>query len=115
MRDSPPEFVDWLKGELESRNLGIREGARLIGISHPTLSDIVTNGKRPSFETCIAIASAFQMQPEKVLRLSGLLPKINQARASQEDWEYLLATAHPEDRETAMVLLRALRDRRAKR
>jgi hypothetical protein len=51
MREAPKEFIDWLKKEMEVRNWGIRETAIKVGVSHPTISDIVTNGRLPSFET----------------------------------------------------------------
>lgn len=55
MKEAREGFRDWLKAELDTRNLGIRRGAQFLGISHPTLSEIINYNKMPSEETCRAI------------------------------------------------------------
>lgn len=67
---APQEFIDWLQKEMDQRNLGIRETARLAGVSHPTVSDIL-NGKRPSIKTCKALAKVFGREERWVAILAG--------------------------------------------
>lgn len=66
----PRGFIDWLQGEMDQRNLGIRETARLAGVSHPTISDIL-NGSRPSIKTCKALAKVFGREERWVAILAG--------------------------------------------
>ncbi len=74
--ESTEEFYNWFKAQLKSRNLGIRSGARFIGISHPTVSDIINFHEKPSCESCLKIADAFRVNREFVLRLAGWLDPI---------------------------------------
>lgn len=74
MATVPEDFHKWLTDRLEERGWGIREAARQIGVSHPTISDIVTYRKQPSFDTVLAIAATFRESPVSMLYLSGLLP-----------------------------------------
>jgi transcriptional regulator with XRE-family HTH domain len=74
MNKVPEEFHIWLSKKFDERNWGIREAARQIGISHPTISDILTYRKQPSFDTVLAIAKKFGEDPVYLLILAGLLP-----------------------------------------
>ena len=63
-----------IKARMKEENLGIRELARRIGVSHPTITDIVTYGNMPSFETCNKLSKWLNISEEAGLRKSGLLP-----------------------------------------
>lgn len=73
MSEKSQEFIDWLNQEMRARNWSIRNTARMAEISHGSLSNII-NGAKPSFETCLALAEAFQDDPIFVMRLAHLLP-----------------------------------------
>ena len=111
MNEAPDEFVSWLKQEFEKRNWAIRAAARRIGVSHPTISDIVTLQKQPSYETCLAIANAFNKPPEWVLRLAGLLPKVVPLNFDFEEWRYVLANISDTDRAELMEIARGKLER----
>ena len=68
-------FGEWLSERMKDKGWGIREAARNIGVSHPTISSIVTYGEQPSFETCKALSKAFDIPIEDIMRMAGLLPK----------------------------------------
>ena len=111
MNEAPDEFVSWLKQEFEKRNWAIRAAARRIGVSHPTISDIVTLQKQPSYETCLAIANAFNKPPEWVLRMAGLLPKMEPLNFDFEEWRYVLANISDTDRAELMEIARGKLER----
>lgn len=90
MKEAPEKFIVFLKDLLKSNNLGIREAARLIGVSHPTISDIITYGKRPSINTCIAIAKAFDIPEMKVIRLAYDLQPGPDDDTRFDDWREIL-------------------------
>lgn len=75
MTDAPKEFIDWFENLRKERGWGIRDAARVIGVSHPTISEISTYGKQPSFDTCVALANTFEVSPVWVMVLAGLLPE----------------------------------------
>ncbi len=67
------EFTAWLEVEMKKRNWGVRETARNVGVSHPTISEIFTLGRLPSLETCKALAKALGVPVVSLLYLSGQL------------------------------------------
>jgi len=56
--------------------------ARRIGVSHPTITDIITYGNMPSFDTCIKLSKWLNISEETGLRRSGLLP----LEPDSDDW-----------------------------
>ena len=62
-------FTDWFNKLLQDNDLGVREAARKIGISHPLVSDM-QNGARPTEGTCAKIAIAFNFSADYVLALA---------------------------------------------
>jgi DNA-binding XRE family transcriptional regulator len=75
--EAPKEFLDWFNLQLDNRNLGITSAARLIGVSHPLITNIVTYHQKPSCETCFKIADTFHVNREFTLRLAGWLSPIS--------------------------------------
>jgi transcriptional regulator with XRE-family HTH domain len=51
----------------------MRELARRSGVSHATISTVISGETRPSFEFCQAVAKPLEIRPEEVFRLAGLL------------------------------------------
>lgn len=115
MQTVPPEFVHWLEDRLNEKNWGIREAARHIGVSHPTISDILTVGKTPSFDTCIAIARTFKAHPVYVLKLAGLLPKDSTDLEDKETGEMLMLFSQlsEDQQEQLIAMAKFFVDRRA--
>lgn len=74
MKQIRTEFLQMIKARMKEENLGIRELARRIGVSHPTITDIVTYGNMPSFDTCNKLSKWLNISEEAGLRKSGLLP-----------------------------------------
>lgn len=62
--------------ELEQRGWSMRELGRRAGVSHAQISYVVSGSAKPGADFCLAIARAFQVPPEQVLRLGGLLPAL---------------------------------------
>ena len=85
MNTAPKEFIEWLKGEMLSRNWGVRETAQRVGVSHPTISDILSNEKKPSFDTVIALSKTFKKSPVNLLRLAGMLPPEPEVTIQEEE------------------------------
>ncbi len=67
-------FWEWFNRERELRNLSVRAVERLGGVGISTIGGKERQGLPPTFDICKAIARAFQMPTEDVLRRAGLLP-----------------------------------------
>lgn len=104
MKEAPQEFISWLRNQIDVRNWGVREAARGLGLSHPTISDALL-GKQPSFDTCLAVAKAFDVSPIYVLTLAGLLPAQGDP-AKFEDWKLVLEQLSEHDRDELLEFAR---------
>ncbi len=69
-----PDFVLKIKAKMAEQNLGIRDLARKLSVSHPTVTELVTYGKKPSFDTCVALSKWLGQKPGFILEEAGLLP-----------------------------------------
>jgi len=105
--DNTNELMDWLKLNMETKNFGVRETARMAGISHPLISDII-NGGKPSYETCLALGNLFKTPPEEVFRLAGLLPSKPKQDILMERADYLIEQLSPANQKKAIEYLEFL-------
>jgi plasmid maintenance system antidote protein VapI len=99
MKQTPREFVDWLNAEMKKRNWGTRETARNVGVSHPTISDIISAGYRPSFDTVIALEKTFGGGQVFLLRLSGLIDPEPEYVPMLDQWNDVFYDLTEEDRQ----------------
>lgn len=106
MRVAPKEFTDWLSTEMNHRNWGVRDTAQRAGLSHPTISDILTNGKQPSLDTVIALARTFNKSPVYLARLAKLLPEESGISPVMEEMLHLLGQLDPDDQEELIKIAR---------
>ena len=105
---APIEFVEWLKKEMSTRTWGIRETAQRAELSHPTISDIVTNGKQPSFDTVLALSKIFNQEPVNLLRAAGLLPPVRDSDPLASEAAHLVGLLPEEQKQVAVDYIRFL-------
>jgi len=94
---APTKFVQKIKDKMSSQNIGVTELSRKLKVSHPTVVDLVTYSKKPSFDTCIALAAWFNQSPVSILREAGLLPPEGNDEVRYEDWKFLIDQLNTED------------------
>ena len=68
-------FVAWIIVELNERGWSRSEAARRGGFSASTLDKVIGGFSRPGPTLCQGLARAFNVAPDKVFRLAGLLPQ----------------------------------------
>lgn len=66
-------FSFWLESELKRRGLTHSELAKQAGLAQSAVSTVVS-GRKPGVSFCLKVAGVFNMPPETVLRLAGILP-----------------------------------------
>ena len=108
MDKAPDAFSVWIKTKLDAKGWGIREAARNMELSHPTISSMVTYGEQPSFYTCRALAKAFDVPVEEILRLAGLLPKPASWSPERDEWNHLFDQVPDDQRETLIAMAKTL-------
>jgi len=102
---------DIVKSEMEKRGLSIREFAKFVGVSHPTISEIL-NGEEPSYDVCRKLAPVLHLPLERVLRAAGLLPPVDADTEYQEEFFYLLSQLSPQEQQEILELLRFKSERK---
>jgi transcriptional regulator with XRE-family HTH domain len=68
------KFSTWLVSELNKRNWSQAELARRARVSRASISGLISEIHNPGIDICNGIASAFNLRPEEVYRVAGLLP-----------------------------------------
>lgn len=94
MKTAPVEFTEWFRKMTKS--LGVREAARKIGVSHPTVSGLL-DGVLPSEGTCVRISTAYDIPADYVLRKAGYLPPATQQEELVEKVLFELKTLPEEE------------------
>ena len=65
-------LIDWLKGEIDRRNLSQSEAARRAGLSPNAINQII-NGVQPGLRACVSIAEYFKVPLTRVLYMAGYI------------------------------------------
>jgi len=110
MLDMDDNFPNWLLTELENRGWSQAKLAKIAGVSRTAISDAISEKNPPGFEVCIAIAKAFKLPPEEVMRIAKLLPQISKRTSEHNRLLFLFDRLSPEQQRYALKLLEALGD-----
>lgn len=81
--DTENELVKAINNEMQRRNMSVREASRFIGVSHPTLMKALA-GEKITFDFADQLSRFLHMSTEQVLRIAGLLPKLEPRTAEHE-------------------------------
>ena len=101
-------FVDWLNDELNRRGWSRSEAARRGHISASMMDKVINEIANPGLDFCNAIARAFCIPPEDVLRRAGLLPPAPPESASLNEALFLFRQLHPDTQDQVLAMLRGL-------
>jgi transcriptional regulator with XRE-family HTH domain len=106
------DFGTWLAQELNDREWSMSKLARLCGVTHATISRIISGERNPSNELLLAIAQALLLSPEFVMHKAGILGPEPPQTASLIEANRLFAQLTDEERRMKIVEMRALIERR---
>ncbi len=76
MIDIVSKLSDWINAELNNRGWSQRELGRRSSLSGATISDVIGEKTKPTWELCDKIAKTFNVPSEDLFRLAGLLPAL---------------------------------------
>lgn len=79
------ELVVWLTEAIEARGWSMRELARRAGLSHATVSQVLSQQQKPTWNFCAAVARPLRVPEDTVFMLAGL--KRRPAPAVEEERE----------------------------
>lgn len=99
-------FIEWVNSEMRKKNWSIRQTAKAAGIS-PALVSITLSGEKPTFNTCAGLADAFNVSPNFVFQLAGLIEEQNKDELTEEA-EFLMSQLSPYQRQLAVKFIRVL-------
>lgn len=99
---------------MSAENLGVTQLARKIGVSHPTITELVTYGNKPSFDTCVALSGWLGQSTILTIKEAGLLPSSLDEEIRLEDWKHLISQSTPDEEEETKQILTMKIERRQK-
>jgi transcriptional regulator with XRE-family HTH domain len=70
------KFVAWLEREMGDRRWTSADLARAAGVYTATVTRIRNGDRQPGADFCRGVARAFELPPDWVFRLAGLLPPL---------------------------------------
>ena len=100
------DLASWLNIQLNETGWSQRELARRAGVSHSTVSQVLSLQQRPTWDFCAGIAQALRVPVDEVFVLAGLKPP---PPASVEDEAEALALLRRLPSQTRRVVLDILR------
>jgi len=111
---STREFSDWLNLKLEEKGWLQAELARRSGLSPATISRVINENRGVSIETCKAIANAFKIPPEIVLRVAGIMTDKPKDDPKLEEAMHLFQQIPEEDQQVLISLMHVIAERKEK-
>ncbi len=103
------QLIDWVYERLDHEGWSIRELARRAGVNHSTISMVLNRTRNPGPDLCRGLARAFNVPPDVVFRLAGLLPERPSAPdPGLREISHLYGQLTDADQEEVLALMRVL-------
>lgn len=102
------EFTEFIQAEMKKRGWSQADLARQTGMTTGGVSMLLNQTRKPSPDTLLTIASAFQLPPERLFREAGLLPKEPGNVAGKEELNFLLTELSDEGKNDLLIYARFL-------
>ena len=101
-------LATWLNMKLQSRGWSQRELARRAGVSHTTVSQVISKVRQPTWDFCASVAVALGEPIDEVFILAGLKNPLPPAVEEEREAIRILRSLSTTVRNVAMTVLRAI-------
>ena len=91
------EVGQFIKRELERRNLSQANLAEKAGVTQSTVSRIATGARIPSAVSCVLIAKALDLTPGLLLGKAGILPEDEERTRYKSECDYKFSKLNERD------------------
>lgn len=105
-------FGDWLKHEIELRNMTQRELAVRSGITPAQISRVISGTRGVGEESLLAISRALRLPPETVFRAAGFLPPKSTHNEKLDEALHILSMLEGDDLEEVIQIAKLKLDRK---
>ena len=102
------ELVVWLTEAIEARGWSMRELARRAGLSHATVSQVLSQQQKPTWNFCAAIARPLRVPEDTIFILAGLKRRPPPAVDEEREVVAIVRSLPVDVRQWMMVMLRGL-------
>ena len=99
---------------MEIREWSQAELSRQAGLSRTAISDVISGKAGPGYNLCMSVAKAFEMPPESIMRVAGLLPAEPEIDEEIEQILHEVAKLTKPDQEEVLAYIRMKRKLREK-
>jgi transcriptional regulator with XRE-family HTH domain len=76
MPEERNDLAKWLEEELSKRGWSHRELGRRSGMSQTSVSGVIAGTRPVGADFCVKVAKPLHANPERILRMAGILPKL---------------------------------------
>ena len=104
-------FSEFILLELNKREWSQSDLARAANISRTTVSDLITERRKPGKRTCAAIARGFGLPKETIYSAAGLLDEVTARRKVQEIIDYRLSLLEDKQLDEVLSFVDFIRER----
>lgn len=94
--------VDYLKSEMEKRGWKQSDLSKYSGLDSGLINNYVSGRRNIGISSAVAIAKAFKVAPEIVLRKVGLLPDVPDTTEAEEQLLYMFRQLSENDQEAIL-------------
>jgi transcriptional regulator with XRE-family HTH domain len=101
-------FVNWFNQQIEAKGWTYADIAKRGVISKSMVSRVVSEQSQPGLEFCKAVARAFEIPADFVLRRAGLIDPLPPAVEEEQEILHIVRSLSPERRIAALDMLRGL-------
>jgi transcriptional regulator with XRE-family HTH domain len=104
---------DWLRVEREKRGWSQSDLGRATGLGRSLINKLENADQNTTLYNCINIARAFDMPPEDLMRIAGILPQKPNDNPLENKIKYLISKLPTEEDKEDVLAYVELRHRRA--
>jgi transcriptional regulator with XRE-family HTH domain len=108
------KFGEWLSSQLSDKKITMRELARASGVSHSTISGVISGKRNPTGKFCVSIAKGLGIDPDEVVSRALFHEDASERLRVIETSEisHMINDLSDSDRDIVIGVIKTLREQR---